>query len=89
MGPSGEIYRICFELVVEQAVVHYSKDGKQSVPNSQIPDEEWGKTYSMATEDPWAQYNQLKAWEKDDIEFVRNVRLERLDSQPRWVEVAQ
>lgn len=86
-----EIYRVRFEVVGQQALRKYSnadpllyKNTTQTVPNSQIPDEDWHEVTGHETDNPWQQYNQLRAWEAADREFVRNVRLEKLVSEPRW-----
>lgn len=86
----GEFYRLSWEMV-HQRSLHlfcnadplYYKNVTQTVPNSQIPDEHW-HPMSKETGDPWQQYNTLRAWAEADKEFVRNVRLERQVSEPRW-----
>lgn len=85
------IFRIKFELVESDNLYKYSsadprthKNTIQTVPNSLIPDEDWKEVITHETDDPWQQYNSLKRWEAADREFVRNVRLERLVSEPRW-----
>lgn len=55
--------------------------------NSQIPERHWSPTPTVVmTHDPWDQYRQLKAWEKNDTGMVRNVKLERtvMPSKPTW-----
>lgn len=86
-----EIYRVRFETVSQQALRKYSnadplmyKNTTQTVPNSQIPDEDWHEVTGHETDNPWAQYNQLRKWDAEDREFIRNVRLERLVSGPGW-----
>ena len=89
--PPLEIYRVRFEVVGQQALKKYSnadpllyKHTKQTVPNSQSPDEDWHEVTGHETDNPWDQYNNLKKWADEDREFVRNVRLEKLASEPRW-----
>lgn len=90
-GRPLEIYRVRFEAVSQQALRKYSnadplmyKNTTQTVPNSQIPDEDWHEVTGHETDNPWQQYNQLRQWADADREFIRNVRLERLASEPRW-----
>lgn len=64
------------------------KNTMQTVPNSQIPDEHW-RPVSKEDVNPWAQYRTLKAWADADTGFVRNVRLERQVSEPRWEPVEE
>lgn len=54
------------------------------VPNEQIPDEYWHRVV-RETEDPWDQYRTLRAWAESGVEQVRNVQLERMETEPRWV----
>jgi hypothetical protein len=81
--PGETIYRLSWEMVYQGALARYCnaspafyKNVKQTVPNSQIPDEDWRPIERIGT-DPWAQYNQLKKWADADEQFVRNVRLEK------------
>jgi hypothetical protein len=90
----SEIYRVLFEVVNQSALRKYSnadpvmyKNTTQTVPNSQIPDEDWHAVEGRATDNPWQQYNQLRKWEDEDREFVRNVRLQKMTSEPQWEEV--
>ena len=92
---SGEIYRVLFEVVNQSALRKYSnadpvmfKNTTQTVLNSQIPDEDWHPVEGRATDNPWQQYNQLRKWESQDREFVRNVRLERMAGEPQWEPVS-
>ena len=85
------IYRVRFETVAQGALRKYCnadpvfyKNTTQLVPNSQIPDEDWYEVTGHETDDPWQQFNQLVAWETEDREFIRNVRLEQLVSEPKW-----
>ena len=87
-----EIYRVRFEVVNQSALRKYSnadpllyKNTTQIVPNSQIPDEDWHEVTGRETDSPWSQYDQLRAWEADDREFVRRVRLEKMAAEPEWV----
>ena len=93
--PPLEIYRVRFESVDQHALRKYSnadpllyKNTTQTVPNSQIPDEDWHEVAGHETDNPWQQYNQLRAWEAADREFVRNVRLEKLVPERRWEPVS-
>jgi hypothetical protein len=88
---SVDIYRVRFEAVGQSALRKYCnadpamfKNTTQTVPNSQIPDEDWHEVTGHETDNPWQQYNQLRKWESEDREFVRKVRLEQLVSGPQW-----
>lgn len=88
------VYRIRWELVNLQEMWRYSNDDPylyantmQVVPNSQIPDEHW-HAVSRETDNPWDQYDQLKAWADANTGFVRNVVLEQQESQPPWREIS-
>lgn len=90
-APGLQIYRVRFEVVGQTALRKYSnadpllyKNTTQTVPNSQIPDEDWHEVTGHETDNPWQQYNQLRKWVAEDQGFVRNVRLEKLVSEPRW-----
>ena len=92
--PEAVIYRVLFETVNLPALRKYCnadpamfKNTTQTVPNSQIPDEDWHPVQGRATDNPWQQYSQLRQWEAQDREFVRNVRLEKMISEPQWEEV--
>jgi hypothetical protein len=87
------LYRISWENVKMGSLRLFSdtdplffKNTKQTVPNSQIPDEHWDPPISRETGDPWQQYNQLRAWEKEDVQYVRRVRLEKV-AEIKWEEV--
>lgn len=89
----SDVYRITWEMV-SQGVLHkylnadpmFYSNTTQTVPNSQIPDEDW-LPISKESTSPWDQYRQLRAWAAADQQFVRNVRLERCASEPVWVPV--
>ncbi len=90
-----KIYRIRFEVVHQSALRKYCnadplmfKNTTQTVPNSQIPDEDWHEVITEGTDNPWSQYNQLRKWQAEDREFVRTVRLDRLVSEPQWAPAA-
>ena len=53
------------------------KNTTQTVPNSQIPDEDWAPVSKLDT-NPWAQFNALKADAESDQGFIRNVTLDEL-----------
>src|SRR5690349_876245 len=86
-----QTYRIQFEMV-KPSELHkycnadptYYKNVTQTVPNSQIPDEDWYEVTSRASYTPWEQYDNLRRWADQDIEFVRNVRLEKMVAEPQW-----
>jgi hypothetical protein len=90
-----EFYRLSWEMV-DMRSLHlfsnadplYYKNTTQTVPNSKIPDEHWHPV-SKETSDPWSQYNTLRSWAEADKQFVRNVRLERQVSEPRWEPVSE
>jgi hypothetical protein len=84
------LYRLTWEMVGLAHLGLYSnadprlyKNTTQVVPNSQIPDEHWHEV-SKQDSNPWDQYRTLKAWADADTGFVRNVRLERQVTEPRW-----
>ena len=86
----SDYYRLSWEMVGQRSLRLFCnadplmyKNVTQTVPNSQIPDEHWHPV-SRETSDPWSQYHQLKAWADADKEFVRNVVLEKQDSEPSW-----
>jgi hypothetical protein len=94
MGTDPEIYRVLFETVNQSALSKYCnadpvmfKNTTQMVPNSLIPDEDWHPVEGRATDNPWQQYNQLRLWEAEDREFIRNVRLQKMTSEPQWEEM--
>lgn len=85
-----EFYRLTWEMVGLSHLALYSsadpmyyKNTRQVVPNSDIPDEHWHEV-SKTDSNPREQYDTLKAWADADTGFVRNVRLERQVSEPRW-----
>ncbi len=87
---SNDLYRLSFEIVGLKYLHLYSDadprvygDTNQVVPNSGIPDEHWHKV-TRETDNPWQQYNQLRDWDYADIQFVRNVVLEKATSSPIW-----
>lgn len=89
-------YRIVFETVDTMRLKEFtnrdpalyrSRDVKQVVPNSEIPDDAWHEVITEPTDDPWERHAVLVTWETQDREFVRNVRLERLVTEPVWERV--
>lgn len=48
-----------------------------------VPGEFW-KQISKETDNPWQQYNQLKAWAKSGDQLIRNVRLYKSETEPQW-----
>jgi hypothetical protein len=87
----GDVYRLSWEMVRSGRLGPYCnadprwfKNVTQTVPNSQIPDEDW-EPISKETDDPWSQYHTLKQWEGEDRGFVRNVRLERPAEARTWI----
>lgn len=93
---ADEVYRIRFEVVNQVALAKYCnanpafyKHVTQVVPNSQIPDEDWHEVITPATTSPWQQFRQLRQWDSEDREFVRNVRLEKMVNEPQWEEVTE
>jgi hypothetical protein len=89
---AGEtVYRLSWEHVKQSELARYCNADpvlfKNTVPNSQIPDEHWEPIERVDT-NPWSQYNTLKAWAEADREFVRNVRLHQAEHmEPEWVPV--
>lgn len=85
-----EFYRLSWEMVKQRSLRHFCnadpllyKNVTQTVPNSEIPDEHWDPI-SKETSDPWSQFTTLRKWADEDRQFVRNVRLEKQVSEPRW-----
>ena len=88
-------YRILFETVWSGNLKKYMNADPafyshvtQTVPNSQIPDEDWHEVIKE-TDNPWQQFSTLSLWAAQDKEFIRNVRLERLVRQPEWQPVSR
>lgn len=84
------LYRLSWEMVslgslhlFSNADPTFYKNTTQTVPNSRIPDEYWHPV-SKETSDPWDQYGTLKAWADADKQFVRNVTLERTNTERIW-----
>lgn len=86
-------YRILFETVSTMRlkeftnvdpVYHRSRDVRQVVPNSEIPDDAWHQVITDPTDNPWDQHATLVLWATEDRHFVRKVRLERLAVEPVW-----
>jgi hypothetical protein len=88
------IYRIKFQTVNQTALKKYNnadplyfRHTRQTVPNSQILDEDWHDVTTPETDNPWQQYNQLREWSDADKEFIRNVRLEKMANEAEWESV--
>ncbi len=87
-----EYYKIVFETVhLNHLHLYCNADPRwythttQTVPNSQIPDEHWYKVERESTQGSiLSQYNTLKEWEAADKEFVRNIHIFKLVSDPVW-----
>lgn len=70
----------------------FFKNTTQTVPNSQIPDEDWKPVsvefdeleYEQRRKD---QFEVLKEWEQNDENFVRNVKLYKMPGEPDWEEI--
>ena len=91
-------YKLQWEMVRISNLHKYSnadpmfyKNTTQTVPNSQIPDEDWNLTIVEFDEDQLEsrteQYNNLKQWADADEQFVRNVKLYKLAGEPQWEEI--
>lgn len=86
------IYRVVFEMVRQDRLAEFMdadpathRGTRQVVPNSKIPDDAWYQVHGKATVNPWNQYRTLREWAGADREFVRNVRLEKLNmDNPVW-----
>lgn len=83
-------FRLSFEVVSATNLWKYCdadptfyKNVTQLIPNSQIPDEDWYKI-EKETDNPWEQYNNLRKWDRENREFVRNVVLEKLVGEPKY-----
>ena len=95
MPEEKEHYKLTWEMVAVTKLGKYSNADPmvyahttQTVPNSQIPDEDWHeKSVEFIGDERLDQYRQLKEWADADEQFVRNVRLHRLVGEPRWEEV--
>lgn len=91
---AAPIFRLSWEMV-SVSLLHlycnadprWNRDTYQTVPNSQIPDMHWHQM-SVETLDPWDQARTLAEWAANDVEFVRNVKLERRSVEPSWTPVA-
>jgi hypothetical protein len=87
-----EIYRVVYQTVTRRHLVKYcdvdpasSRRVTQTVPNSEIPDEDWHDVAGRPTDFPWGDFLLFRQWEQKDREFVRHVRLERLVvTEPQW-----
>ncbi len=86
-------YRLSFETVYTSALHKYCnadpafyKNVTQITPNSQIPDEDW-HLVTRETDNPWDQAKVLKMWADQDKDFVRNIKLEKMVSEPAWEQV--
>ena len=81
-------YRIEFEIVHPRAGGGLFYAGERPVCKpSDVADEYWTKA-NRTTDDPWDQYNQLRAWAASGEQLVRNVKL--FSSEPQhWKEVPQ
>jgi hypothetical protein len=89
-------YRVRFETVDRDRIAefcnrdpakYHSRDVRQVVPNSEIPEDAWHPVTGIPTDHPWDQYSTLRLWAAEDREFVRNVWLERLVTEQVWEEV--
>jgi hypothetical protein len=88
-------YRLSWEMVsphemhrFSNADPRYYKNTTQKVPNSEIPDEFW-YPISKESDNPWNQFHTLREWAERDEEFVRNVKLEKMVTDPQWVTVKE
>src|SRR5687767_9177519 len=88
-------YKLEWEMVYSNSLWKYCNEDprwysktKQIVPNSRIPDEDW-KVVSNESENDTIleQYKNLKYWEDNDMEFVRNVKLYKA-TEPQWEETS-
>jgi hypothetical protein len=100
--PATEMYRLSWEIVQLGSLWKYSnadpsfyKNTTQTVPNSQIPDDEWERITKLDS-NPHSQYNKLKEWSDSEIGFVRNVTLVKVlvtemvvDSNPHGSETGE
>lgn len=92
-------YRLSWEMVKQTALVKYSNadpmfysNTTQTVPNSEIPDEDWQVVGPVeftipGNEHRIDQWKTLTEWSMSDKQFVRNVKLERRVGAPSWIEV--
>ncbi len=80
MVKSSELWKYCNE------DPRWYSNTKQIVPNSRIPDSDWKSISNESENDTiFEQYKNLKYWEDNDMEFVRNVKLYK-SSEPQWEE---
>jgi hypothetical protein len=50
--------------------------------NSLIPPSKWlPNRIVKITDNPWQQYNALRAWDKDGVGGIRNVKLEKITTK--------
>lgn len=90
-------YRLTFEMVAPQLLHKYCNvdprfysNVTQTVPNSQVPDEDWHEVERVGERESISnQFDTLKEWADADKEFVRNPKMYRLVSEPKWEEVLQ
>jgi len=85
----SELYKLEFEVVspIGKGFRFYSGELPICKP-SEVPEEYWTKT-SRETDNPWQQYNQLKAWVKSGTHLVRNVKLFKAKNSPQWEPVSE
>lgn len=81
-------YRIRFETVLQHRLKNYMNvdpwyfsNVSQTVPNSQIPDEDWYAVI-VDTDNPWDQFWTLRKWAAADEHFVRKVELHKMVREP-------
>ena len=91
-------YKLSWEMVRVTKLGKYSNadpmyysNTTQTVPNSQIPDEDWhlvSKEFDEhELEERRNQYETLKSWSDADKDFVRNVKLWRMPGEPEWEQI--
>lgn len=80
----NEIYKLEFEVVsaIGRGVQYYRGEMPICKP-VEVPDEFWSKV-SKQTDNPWDQYNTLKKWAETGEQLIRNVRLLKATSLPKW-----
>lgn len=79
-------YKITWEMVSPFKGVQFYINDEPNAKLEQVPEEFW-HSVERESDDPWDQYETLKLWENEGVEYVRNVKLYELVSDPKWQEV--
>lgn len=82
-------YRIVFETVAPfgSRLKYYTNKLKPCCHSHEIAEEDWHEVKND-TDDPWTQYNNLKHWEETGEQYIRRVKLYKIDEVLTEVEAA-